>query len=348
MRKSPIRHNVHSHKRKNGTPVNNYTRGNGVPIKFADPKRSIILNVPKGKHDIVDYISTLYKNFYNSQDSEEKTKIKNQLIELLNSGTLTKEVERELNKTIYNMQLWNDEKKQIYLRKDLEKAVDEVAKNHGIKIKIVGGLSKKGYTENDIDILTDDKISEDEAWKIAMELKKKTKMSVDFYSPIGEKEVQELRDGWEDPFYGWQQIDENYTPDYRILQLSKYGWHTGHMSKKEINRFDRRLHGFANRKALRRRIEGEVNRRGRLVGLNLSDEEASKIYQQLKMEKKVDENRLANSLHTTEDRLNKYVSPLKKKITNEEVKKDIQRRIKEKVMPLTPQTYEDYYEEMEW
>jgi len=61
--------------------------------------------------------------------------------------------------------------------------IDEISKKYDIKLNIVGGIKRKGYSEHDVDVETEIEISKDKALSIMFDIQKMTNSGVDVFVP---------------------------------------------------------------------------------------------------------------------------------------------------------------------
>ena len=78
--------------------------------------------------------------------------------------------------------------------------IDDISKKYNIKLKIVGGIKRKGYSEHDIDVETDTEISKDIALSIMFDIQKITNSGVDVFVPL---DNSILRYGTTQSIGGW-------------------------------------------------------------------------------------------------------------------------------------------------
>lgn len=130
----------------------------------------------------------------------------------------------------------------IMTYENVKPIVDDISKKYGIKLNIVGGIKRKGYSEHDIDVETKIEISKDVALQIMNDLKTITKHEIDVFVPSGNSY---LRYGTTN-YGGWlivkmskarRMIADKYADEIDVLK-NKPNVTCGELEKLQMKRFN--------------------------------------------------------------------------------------------------------------
>jgi len=131
-------------------------------------------------------------------------------------------------------------------------------KKYGTNVEVFGGIKDRGYSENDIDLISKRDMDEDVAWKFADYFNKKYNKKTDMFIPMSEEYRELYSEGYVDEFTGrWiDGVPRRYL-DWMIFSRNG-GFTRGHVSDKLLKTISKRIKGLVYRDAILRREKSRI------------------------------------------------------------------------------------------
>lgn len=147
----------------------------------------------------------------------------------------------------------------VVTREDVTSDLIKLNRKYGVNIEIIGGIKERGYSENDIDLISRKEIDEDIAWKFVDYFSGKYAKKTDIFIPMNEEYREMYSSGYVEEFSGqWiDAVPEKYL-DWLILSRHGGGFSRGHVSDKALRTMNRRIKGLAYRSAILRREKARI------------------------------------------------------------------------------------------